>query len=445
MKFEWTPEDTKGMKKWIPAVVAILAVPVLLFLWHQGMIGAFFKNCIRVMKPLFYAIVIAYILWPMMRFFEQKVFAPLRKEKPRTRLIRLLSLLCTYVIFLLILALFFSTVIPQIVDSLTSLLERTKNFIGTVQEWFLNLSPETPVVGPIIASSLFGELRSKLSDLIIRAGEWLYTNMYSIMSNAGTYVTTFATETKNVVLGIVFGVYFLLFKENLFAQLRKLNHSFLPDKAYDRTLHYVTLTDHTFGGFINGKLLDSLIIGLLCFILMKIFRMPYAPLISMIVGITNVIPFFGPLIGAIPSAFFILIAEPKMTLWFILLVVLLQQLDGNVIGPKILGDFVGLNPLWIIVSITIMGGFFGVFGMFFGVPTFAVIYAVIKELTEKRLVKIGKPPETENYYQDPAYEEIVNPKRHELKLPSLPVPKQVADRLDRFFAKLKERIGRKKK
>ena len=178
---------------------------------------------------------------------------------------------------------------------------------------------------------------------------------------------------------------------------------------------------------------------------MKIFRMPYAPLISMIVGITNVIPFFGPLIGAIPSAFFILIAEPKMTLWFILLVVLLQQLDGNVIGPKILGDFVGLNPLWIIVSITIMGGFFGVFGMFFGVPTFAVIYAVIKELTEKRLVKIGKPPETENYYQDPAYEEIVNPKRHELKLPSLPVPKQVADRLDRFFAKLKERIGRKKK
>ena len=409
MKFEWTPEDKKGLRKWIPVIVGIIAVPVLLFLWHQGTIGTFFKTCIRVLKPLFYAVVIAYILWPMMRFFEQKVFARIGKDKPKRRLIRTLSLLLTYIIFILILVLFFSTVIPQIVDSFSTLLTKARGYVVNVQDWFANLSPETPVIGPLLETEIFQELRGKLVEYVTRAIEWLTGNMSSIMSGVTDYATSFAKETWNVLLGVVFGVYFLLFKENLFAQITKLMHASMKEKTYDRVVHYVKLTDRTFGGFINGKLLDSLIIGLLCFIIMKIFRMPYAALISMIVGITNIIPFFGPLIGAIPSAFFILIAEPKMTPWFILMVVLLQQLDGNVIGPKILGDFVGLNPLWIIVSITVMGGFFNIFGMFFGVPTFAVIYAVVKELTEKKLTALGKPEETVSYYEDPSYMEIVRP------------------------------------
>jgi predicted PurR-regulated permease PerM len=418
MKFNWTPKDGQDFMKRILIIVGIGVGALLLYLWHDA-IAAFFAKCVRVLKPLLYAVVVAYILWPMTRFFEQKVFDRLGHSKPNKRLIRTLSLLLTYVIFLLILVLFFSTVIPQIVDSVKTLADKAQGYVVTVQNWFYELSPETPVIGPLMDTELFQELRGKLIEYTTRFIEWLTGNMTGIVSGITEYAKTFATETWNVVLGIIFSVYFILFKENLFAQASKLMHASLRDKQYDRVVHYVMLTDSTFGGFINGKLLDSLIIGLLCFLFMKIFRMPYAPLISMIVGITNVIPFFGPFIGAVPSAFFILIADPKMTLWFVLLIVLLQQLDGNVIGPKILGDFVGLNPLWIIVSITVMGGFFGVFGMFFGVPTFAVIYAVVKELTEKKLAAIGKPVGTEDYYDDPAYEEIVNPERKGTKLPEL--------------------------
>ncbi len=419
MKINWTPKDGQDFMKRILIIAAVAVGAVLLYLWHAS-IAAFFAKCVRVLKPLIYAVVVAYILWPMMRFFEQKVFDRLGRDKPNKRLIRTLSLLLTYIIFILILVLFFSTVIPQIVDSVKTLADKAQGYVATVQNWFYDLSPETPVIGPLMETELFQELRGKLIEYTTRFIEWLTGNMSSIVSGVTDYAKTFATETWNVVLGMIFSVYFVLFKENLFAQLSKLMHASMKDRHYERVTHYVMLTDRTFGGFINGKLLDSLIIGLLCFIFMKIFRMPYAPLISMIVGITNVIPFFGPLIGAVPSAFFILIADPKMTLWFVLLIILLQQLDGNVIGPKILGDFVGLNPLWIIVSITVMGGFFGVFGMFFGVPTFAVIYAVVKELTEKKLAEIGKPVETTDYYDDPAYEEIVNPERKESKLSRVP-------------------------
>ena len=419
MKINWTPEDNRALAKRILIIIGIAVGAVLLYLWHDA-IGAFFSKCVRVLKPLIYAAVVAYILWPMMRFFETRVFDRLEKDRPNKKLIRSLSLLLTYIIFILILVLFFSTVIPQSVDSAKTLADKAQGYVYNVQNWFYELSPETPVIGPLMDTELFQEMRGKLIEYTTRFFEWLPGTMTGVVTGLTGYATTFATETWNVVLGIIFSVYFLLFKENLFAQISKLMHGVLSNKQYERVTHYVILTDRTFGGFINGKLLDSLIIGLLCFIIMKIFHMPYAPLISMIIGITNVIPFFGPFIGAVPSAFFILIADPRMTLWFILLIVLLQQLDGNVIGPKILGDFVGLSPLWIIVSITVMGGFFGVFGMFFGVPTFAVIYAVVKELTEKKLASIDMPVETVAYYDDPSYEEIVNPKKKESKLSHVP-------------------------
>jgi len=247
-----------------------------------------------------------------------------------------------------------------------------------------------------------------INQLINSVVAWLYDNLKLVFSNITSYAASFATEMKNILLGIVFSVYFLLFKEHLLAQIKKFFMAFFPDHIYQKLAHYAVVTDHTFGGFISGKIFDSLIIGLLCFILMTIFRMPYAPLISMIVGITNIIPFFGPFIGAIPSAFIILVADPGMTIWFILMIFALQQLDGNVIGPKILGDFIGLTPLWIIVSITLMGGLFGVFGMFLGVPTFAVIYIFVKEITEKNLQKKELPIETVSYYGDERYLAIIN-------------------------------------
>ncbi len=432
LKLDWKNHDRETLPSKILVIVGVLVAGVLLYIWREP-IGSVVKAFVGAVKPLLYAVIIAYILWPMLRFFENKVFAKLNEKKLRRRLVRILSLLCTYIIFLLLLVLFFSTVIPQVSDSFRSLVDRLRDYIDSGSTWIDTMTVKYPFLDGIFESNLFEMLQTNLNNWLKDSINNLVENISPIFNN----VSSVAVGMKNVILGIVFAVYFLLYKENLFAQLEKFTKSVMKDRIYERFTHYAKLADRTFGGFISGKLIDSIIVGLLCFILMKIFRMPYASLIAMIIGVTNVIPFFGPFIGAIPSAFFIFVAEPKMTLWFILLIVVLQQIDGNVIGPRILGDFVGLSPLWIIVAITIMGGLFGPFGLFFGVPTFAVIYAVVKELTERKLESNGLPRPTEEYYQDITYEEIVKPQRREL-----PFKNTVESAVGQWIDKLKNNGGK---
>ncbi|MBR5680015.1 MAG: AI-2E family transporter, partial [Clostridia bacterium] len=340
MKLDWKNHDRETLPSKILVIVGVLVAGVLLYIWREP-IGSVVKAFVGAVKPLLYAVIIAYILWPMLRFFENKVFAKLNEKKLRRRLVRILSLLCTYIIFLLLLVLFFSTVIPQVSDSFRSLVDRLRDYIDSGSTWIDTMTVKYPFLDGIFESNLFEMLQTNLNNWLKDSINNLVENISPIFNN----VSSVAVGMKNVILGIVFAVYFLLYKENLFAQLEKFTKSVMKDRIYERFTHYAKLADRTFGGFISGKLIDSIIVGLLCFILMKIFRMPYASLIAMIIGVTNVIPFFGPFIGAIPSAFFIFVAEPKMTLWFILLIVVLQQIDGNVIGPRILGDFVGLSPL----------------------------------------------------------------------------------------------------
>jgi len=402
LKLEWNKRYTL-IAVYTALVIAFAVILIFIFARWDTFVSVL-KTVLSVAKPLMYAVGIAYILWPIVHIFEAKLFSPLEKKRPRAKLVRSLSLICTYVIFLSLLSLFIGTIIPQITDSLMTLQSRMYNYISNAQTWLYDFLSNTNIPNTEFLYDLMG----KLNQLINSVVAWLYDNLKLVFSNITSYAASFATEMKNILLGIVFSVYFLLFKEHLLAQIKKFFMAFFPDHIYQKLAHYAVVTDHTFGGFISGKIFDSLIIGLLCFILMTIFRMPYAPLISMIVGITNIIPFFGPFIGAIPSAFIILVADPGMTIWFILMIFALQQLDGNVIGPKILGDFIGLTPLWIIVSITLMGGLFGVFGMFLGVPTFAVIYIFVKEITEKNLQKKELPIETVSYYGDERYLAIIN-------------------------------------
>lgn len=170
------------------------------------------------------------------------------------------------------------------------------------------------------------------------------------------------------------------------------------ERLYNSTLELANFTDKTFGGYITGKLLDSLIIGIIMFIVCAICKMPYTPLVSVLVGVTNVIPIVGPFIGAIPGTFIIFIVDPVKAFWFIVINVVVQQLDGNVIGPKILGQTTGLSALWVMMSITIMGGLWGLFGMLISVPIFAVLYTLVKLFVEKRLAGKGAPTETVEYY-----------------------------------------------
>ena len=194
---------------------------------------------------------------------------------------------------------------------------------------------------------------------------------------------------------------FVLIKERLTAKTKKLLSAVMNRRHYVNLINLVRFTDKTFGGFVVGKIIDSIIIGLLTFIVMSIIGMPFTPLISVIVGITNIIPFFGPFIGAIPSAFIIFIAEPKMTIWFVLMILVIQQIDGNIIGPKILGSSTGLTSLAVLIAIMIGGGFFGVAGMILGVPAAAVICALVKQKTDERLKRKDAPVSLDYYYSDP--------------------------------------------
>ena len=205
---------------------------------------------------------------------------------------------------------------------------------------------------------------------------------------------------KNLLVGIIVSVYLLATKERCAAHARKMVYSFFPQENVHWVLRGSRKVDDIFSGFVRGKLLDSLIIGILCFIGCSILDFPYTPLVSVIVGVTNIIPFFGPFLGAIPSTFLILLVSPIKALYFLIFVLALQQLDGNVIGPKILGGTTGLSSLWVIIAILVGGSFFGIPGMFFGVPVCACLYSAVGFLMDVRLRKRNLPLDTDAYTTD---------------------------------------------
>ena len=216
--------------------------------------------------------------------------------------------------------------------------------------------------------------------------------------NATINTTISITSTVvNVFVGIVISIYLWVSKETFFAQIKKFLYAFCPDRFVERMVRLVHSSNKIFSGFVIGKILDSLIIGILCYIGMRLIGIPYALLISVLVGVTNVIPYFGPFIGAIPSILLLLLIDPLEALWFAIFVTVLQQVDGNIIGPKILGDSTGLSAFWVIFAVTFFGGLFGFAGMLIGVPLFAVLYALVKEASENRLVKKDKPLATSSY------------------------------------------------
>ena len=230
---------------------------------------------------------------------------------------------------------------------------------------------------------------------------WMRTDLLNqinvLMSNLTVGVINVFKEFFYVLIGVIVSVYVLFSKEKFASQCKKMTYAVMRPSRANLFLHLCIKSNEIFGGFIIGKIIDSAIIGVLCFLGLSILDMPYTMLVSVVVGVTNVIPFFGPYIGAIPSAVLILLSDPKMGIYFIIFVFLLQQLDGNIIGPKILGDSTGLSAFWVVFSILFGGGMFGVVGMILGVPTFAVIYYIVKMLVNHQLEKHTLPTDTEAY------------------------------------------------
>lgn len=265
--------------------------------------------------------------------------------------------------------------------------------LNAVMDSFDHIQKEQSPVGAIVENIL-----NHASENI---QNWIQTDLLRQMNVLMTNITTGAinvlSEVFNFLVGCIVSVYMLFGKETFAAQIKKMLYAGMQVERANMVLHITRKSNEIFGGFIIGKIIDSAIIGVLCFIGITILDMPYILLVSVIVGVTNVIPFFGPYIGAIPSTILIALADPLKGLYFLIFIIALQQLDGNVIGPKILGNSTGLSAFWVVFSILLGGGLFGFIGMIIGVPTFAVIYYIVKMVVEEKLKKKKLPLDTEHY------------------------------------------------
>ena len=334
---------------------------------------------------------LAYILNPILNWIEMKLFPVIFRDKVSRKARRALSVLLSYLFMLLVIGVFALIVVPQIYESIMSLIERSSTYVKNVED-FLNY---------LIATYGSNELVKQVLQKIYDSAETIFRQGYQLIGDVVPMIANIAIGLTNslfdTIMGLIISVYSLLMKETFAAQIKKLLSAFCSRNFVETFLSIAHDSNQIFCGFISGKIVDSFIIGVICFVGTTLMNTPYAMLVSVIVGVTNIIPYFGPFIGAIPSILLILLVNPLQALYFSIFILALQQLDGNMIGPKILGDSTGLSAFWVVFSVTFFGGMFGFVGMLIGVPTFAVIYNLISRFAAYCLHKKGMPTNTEAY------------------------------------------------
>lgn len=397
MKFKW---DKKYLYGGVTAFLVIIAsISFFLILSRIGSVVKGLEFILGILTPIFYGLIIAYLLQPVMSFFERHCVRILEKrlskQKPRRirKISRCTSIFITMMLALLMVVGLFSLVIPQLISSLTGIIQNLPSYLNNSNDWLIQVLSDNP--------DLAGFVNDFITRLTNYMESWLQNDLLPQVNNIVSEVTSgvlgILNLVKNILIGIIVSIYVLYSKDSFAAQSKKLVYSIMRPAHANSFIGTIRHTHKVFGGFITGKLLDSLIIGMLCFICMNIFKMPYPLLISVIIGVTNVIPFFGPFIGAIPSAIIILLVEPITCLYFIILILVIQQFDGNILGPKILGGSTGISCFWVIFAILVGGGLLGFTGMIIGVPFFAVIYAGIKAMCIHALKEKQLPVETSEY------------------------------------------------
>jgi len=384
----------------IALYVFFTSISIILFALlclHLTEVKSFFDMVFQVLSPFIYGFIIAYLVNPIMKKFEKYVLRFPEKYRWGKKLKRPLGVTLGMLVFLLILAIVVGMVFPQVGSSFLELESKITDYVAAAQKMADSFVKSFPFFnGQYENLSEFlnvNEISTDLQSIIAQFSDLLELAADYVIS----YGKQFVIEVKNVLIGFIAAVYLLLAKERLISKAKKTLAALLNRRHYVNLVYLLRFTNQTVGGFVYGKIIDSIIIGLLTFIVMSLVGMPFPLLISVIVGITNVIPFFGPFIGAIPSAFIVFIADPGMTFWFLLMILIIQQLDGNVIGPKILGDSTGLTSLAVLVSITIAGGFFGFAGMILGVPAAAVLCALCRQKTDSILRARGASTEPADY------------------------------------------------
>ena len=356
-----------------------LSIIFFFFIYRYEGFGDAVSTLTGILMPFIYGTAIAYLLKPVCNTIE----AFLRRFIPEkwNGLISALSIAATILFGLLVIYALLMMIIPQLVSSVTALYYTAQANITKFVRWanHVEFVESNPFINDAL-NSAYRALNVNLDNLDSWIKSNLMPSMQNIVSGVGIGVLSVVTWVKNLVIGIIVAVYMLASRKRFVQQAKLILYSLLKPRWAELIIEEVKYADKMFGGFINGKIMDSAIIGVLCYIGCMIFKFPSALLVSVIIGVTNVIPFFGPFIGAVPATLLILIQDPIKALWFILFVLVLQQLDGNVIGPKILGNTTGLSSFWVLFAILLFGGLWGFVGMIIGVPLFAVIYDIIKKL-----------------------------------------------------------------
>ncbi len=379
-------------------------------LFHLENLKGAVSQVISISMPIIDGLVLAYLLTPLVNYFERKLINPILRHfnwKLRATRIRAISVVLTYILAVVVVYGFMILVIPQVTNSIMTIVYQFPAYVDTLIYWVSKLLEDNPAIANYIIDILSGYS----TDIEGFINTTVLPQLNNLLKTLTTSVFSVLNVLWDFIIGIIISVYVLFGKEKFAAQFKKIAYSLFHVETANRLIHNLRFSNKTFGGFFVGKILDSAIIGVICFICTSFMGTPFYVLVSVIVSVTNIIPFFGPFIGAIPCTILILLAEPIQALYFVIFVFILQQVDGNIIGPKILGNSTGLSSFWVIFSITLFGGLFGLLGMIIGVPVFAVLFAFMKSSAETRLAQKGLPTET-SVYLKLLY---IHPENHELE------------------------------
>ena len=391
MKLE---ENKKYIKIAVTGISIALGSCICLFAFYRfDEVQAVFQKIMGILRPFVYGAVVAFLLTPMCRELEITLETWMGADKQKR--CKYLSILISMVFAIAVVSILVLIVVPQVVRSLVGVVNALPGQLRALNTQIDQLLVDQPD----LREQWEGFSKQMLNEIEIWRNKDLLPLAQTVLSGTATYVTSLLVFIKNILLGLVISVYLLATRDQFFAQARLLVRSIFNDVWAERIageMHYVS---RMFNGFFTGKLLDSLIVGLLCFAGCMIMGFSSPVLISVIIGVTNIIPFFGPFIGAIPCALFLLLSNPVHCLMFIIFILVLQQLDGNIIGPKVLGNTTGLSGFWVTFAILLFGGLWGLTGMIVGVPLFAVIYDIVRRLCFRSLKKKGQHDLIHNYQE----------------------------------------------
>lgn len=392
-------ELSKGMAYFVVVAAGIVFYFALLRLPN---ISSYLWKAVDVLKPILYGLLIAFILNPVVKQIEKLVFPFIEKkiknEIRAEKISKSLGIVAAFAMLFVFITILFNMLIPELYVSIRRLVftlpRQVNNLINQIDTFTTSNTNMQMLIQTVLHESV-DSLENWLSTTMLdRANE--------IMTMVTTGVIDIVNEVFDILIGMIVSIYVLFSKEQFSKQSKKITYALFSPQNANLILHITQKANEIFGGFFVGKIVDSAIIGLLCFVCLSILNMPYTLLVSVIVGVTNVIPFFGPYIGAVPSTILIFLVNPMKGLYFLIFVIVLQQLDGNFIGPKILGSSTGLSSFWVIFAILLGGGLFGFAGMILGVPTFAVLYYIAQLFINNKLHK-KHLPESSDYYDEYSY------------------------------------------